>query len=181
MKYNMFGRHKFHQGRGFMSNKHTVIRVDKIIFKSKQNIPWRDVKEYLSKFMGKVFIVSKYNDEIVFNYESKNEYVGSNYTVRARGAIAKAKANIVQVLPELVCSATNRRWDINKSPKHIGNAKGGWYRYDVYFEIPVKSESEDLYSWNSYRATLVVRINDGKLYFYDIINIKKEARNLGAS
>ena len=46
-------------------------------------------------------------------------------------------------MPELIENATNRRWLENKSIKHVNNAEKGWYRYDVYFSVPVKAENED--------------------------------------
>ncbi|MCM1091936.1 MAG: hypothetical protein NC413_13925 [Muribaculum sp.] len=90
--------------------------------------------------------------------------------------MAKVKANIVQVLPQLIETAVNRRWSENKKDKHTNNAGKGWYRYDIYFCIPVQSENEQEVRWNFYVATMLVRINDQGLYLYDIINIKKEAR-----
>ena len=58
---------------------------------------------------------------------------------------------------------------------------GGWYRYDVFFSIPVQVEKEKEIRWNYYKATMVVKINAKGFFFYDIINIKKEARTPGGS
>ena len=103
-----------------------------------------------------------------------DEFSGSNYTARLKGGLAKTKANIATIIPELIENATNRRWVDNKNTKHEKNALRGWYRYDVFFEIPVKADNEKTVRWNRYNATMIVRINDEGLFFYDIINIKKE-------
>ena len=147
------------------------VKVEEIIFKGKQNIKWGEVEEYLKRYMGNTFIVEEYNDVIHFNLISTDEYVESKYTKALRGALAKTKANIVQIIPELIKKAINRRWIQNKNEKHNMNAKNGWYRYDIYFAMPVKTENEDLIRWNNYRATMVVRINDKGLFFYDIMSI----------
>ena len=157
------------------------IKVSEILFKGKQNIPWNKVRDYMRRFVGKVFVVKEYGDEIKFNSESASEFTGSVYSERLRGGLAKTKANISQIIPELIIEATNRRWLENKNEKHKGDASLGWNRYDVYFTVPVYNEEDQSVRWNYYRATLIVRINEKGLFFHDIINIKKEARTPGGS
>ena len=157
------------------------IKVEIILFKGKQNISWKDVELYIKRYQGKSFIIEKYNDQIILNYEFIREFAGSRYTRNLRGALAKVKANISQIIPDLICKADNRRWIENKAEKHVNQADGGWYRYDVHFSFPVQIENNPIKRWNDYCATLVVKINRRGLYLYDIINIKKEARNPGGS
>lgn len=76
-------------------------------------------------------------------------------------------------------TATNRRWIKNKAIKHECDANGGWYRYDVFFAIPVKGEREENERYNKYKGTLLVKKNNRGLFLYDVIDIKKEARNPG--
>ncbi len=147
--------------------------VKSIIFKNKQNIPWNDVEAFLKRFIGKEVIVEKYGDVIRFPSDFPDEFTESRYTKKLRGALAKAKANAAQVVVEMLENADNRRWVENKDSKHNKEANNGWYRYDVGFAIPV--EHNGYKSQNKYSATAVVRIKDGTLYLYDIINIKKEA------
>jgi len=89
--------------------------------------------------------------------------------------IEKTKANLAQVIPEIVKCATNRRWVENKDDKHKENAIGGWYRYDIQFSMRVKDPQKECSSLNYYNGTVIVKINDTGMYLYDIINIKKEA------
>lgn len=151
------------------------VRIDKIIFEGRQNIKWDEVEKYLKKYVGMSFTVKEYNDTMHINSLFANEYAESQYTKRLRGGLAKVKANIVQELPKLIENAINRRWIENKDDKHLHNAAKGWYRYDIYFGMPVRAENEEKMRWNLYTATMVARINDHGLYLYDIINIKKEA------
>jgi hypothetical protein len=147
--------------------------VKSIIFKNKQNIPWNDVEDYLKDFIGNEIIVKEYGDVIHIQGDFPDEFTESRYTKKLRGALAKAKANAAQVIVEMLENAKNRRWAENKDSKHDKEANGGWYRYDVGFIIPV--EHNGTAAQNRYLATAVVRIKDGKLYLYDVINIKKEA------
>lgn len=89
--------------------------------------------------------------------------------------MAKTKANLVQVIPELIANATNRRWVENKNKKHDENAIKGWYRYDVHFTMRVYDSMINGYHSNYYTATAVARINDKGIFLHDIVNMKKEA------
>lgn len=155
----------------------TYVKVEKIIFTGKQNIDWKGVERYMKRFQGKTYRVVQYQDDIHINLLTLEEYTGSQYTWRLKGALAKVKANIVQILPQLLECATNRRWVENQNGKHGNEACKGWYRYDTYFSMPVADEKGNCIHWNHYSGTIIVRINDMGVYLYDIINIKKEARN----
>ena len=156
-----------------------AVRVKKIIFTNKQRIPWKEVERYMRQYEGKTFIIERYGDAVKLNHVSANEYTTSEYSKRLKGALSKIKANLVQEIPELIEKAANRRWTENKHIKHNKNAKNGWYRYDVRFTIPVKNPESMEVKWKSYTGTLVVRANDEGLFFYDIINIKKETSTPG--
>ncbi len=62
--------------------------------------------------------------------------------------------------------------------KHKRDAKNGWYRYNSRFALPVYGDKGELERYNIFHASMLVRhSNDGKLYLYDVINIKKETIN----
>lgn len=151
------------------------IEIKETIFKGKQNIPWSDVEKYLRRYDGLEIENKEYGDIIHINAVFADEYVHSRYTRKLRGALAKTKANLAQVIPEIVKCATNRRWVENKDDKHKENAIGGWYRYDIQFSMRVKDPQKECSSLNYYNGTVIVKINDTGMYLYDIINIKKEA------
>lgn len=152
------------------------IEVTQTIFRGKQRIPWDDVEKYIRKYDGMIIENIKYGDKIKVNALFADEYAHSNYTKSLRGGLAKTKANLSQIIPELIANASNRRWIVNKDVKHGENAIRGWYRYDVHFAVRVYDNMENAYYDNYYIATALVRINDEGIFLYDIINIKKEAR-----
>ena len=144
-----------------------IVIVNDIRFKGKRNIDWDEVGEFIEIAGIKeiIYIVSDLPDE----------YSGSNYTAKLKGALAKAKANAAQGIPEMIEIAENRRFQENLERKHNKNAKYGWYRYDSRFAIPIFDENNDVLRYNVFHAELVIRHSENrKLYLYDIINIKKE-------
>ena len=53
-----------------------------------------------------------------------------------------------------------------------------WYRYDTRFAVPVYGNSGELERYNIYAVRMLVRhAQDGKLYLYDMLRIKKETSN----
>lgn len=57
--------------------------------------------------------------------------------------------------------------------------KYGWYRYESRFALPIYDEDGDIVRYNIFYAIMLMRrAQDQKMYLYDIIQIKKEMRNL---
>ena len=82
-----------------------------------------------------------------------------------------------QGIPQMIEIATGRRWKEDFERKHKKRAINGWYRYNTRFAMPVTNEQGEIMEYNIYQAVLIVRCSaDGKLYLYDIQNIKKETR-----
>lgn len=146
-----------------------IVLINEIIFSGKRSFPWKKVEEYLHRFSGDEVIVKETGDKIMVSSHFVKEYCGSVYTKKLHGSLEKAKANAAQVICELIENATNRRWIENKDKKHENDAKKGWYRYDVFFAMPVEFAGER--SVNHYRATLIARINDMGIFLHDMINI----------
>lgn len=152
-----------------------IVVINDIIFKGRQRIEWPAVENYLKQFVGECFDMIETNDIIFIGPDLPDEFAGSNYTKALRGALAKAKANAAQGLPELIEIATKKRFKENLKEKHNSNAEYGWYRYDSKFALPVYNEHQELERFNIFNAALLIRhAHDGKLYLYDLINIKKE-------
>ena len=148
-------------------------------FKGKRSIEWTDVEEYLKQFVGKSYIIEDTNDMVYIGSDFPDEYAHSEYTISLRGANAKAKANAAQGVPELIEIATGKEYRENIKGKHSKDAKFGWYRYGSRFALPVYEESGEVTGYNVFNVIMVVRhAQDGKLYLYDIVNIKKETSNL---
>lgn len=155
-------------------NDNKIIVINDIIFKGK-NIVWSDVKEYLKRYVGRYYYISE-DDEVIFiGTEFPGEYAESIYTKSLKGANAKAKANAVQVLPEMIKIASNGIFENNRKEKHSRDAKNGWYRYDTRFAVPIYNDIGNIDRYNIFKARLLIRhASSGKKYLYDIMEIKKE-------
>ena len=148
-----------------------TVKIEEVLFPGK-NPNMNEVEKYLNDSLEYEYLVKETNDVIKIGSKFASEFCGSTYTKKLKGALLKAKANSAQIIPSLIENATNRRWVENKEPKHALNAKLGWYRYDVCFSLPVVFDGKK--SVNSYKGTLVARINDNGIYLHDVVNIKKE-------
>ena len=156
-------------------NGNQIVIVNDIRFKGKRNIDWDEVEQYLKQYVGEFIEIAESKEIIYIGSDLPDEYSGSNYTAKLKGALAKAKANAAQGIPEMIEIAQNKRFRENLERKHDKNAKYGWYRYDSRFAIPVFDENNDVLRYNIFHAELVIRHSENrKLYLYDIINIKKE-------
>lgn len=71
--------------------------------------------------------------------------------------------------------ATSKTYEENKKDKHSRQAKNGWYRYDIRFALPVYKENGKIELYNIFNARLLIRhASSGKMYLYDVLDIKKE-------
>ncbi|MBQ9179918.1 MAG: hypothetical protein IJ132_03865 [Firmicutes bacterium] len=151
------------------------ITISERLFTGKKDVPWDEVEKYLKRYINQTVKVNSTNDIIRIPKDYPDEYSGSQYTKKLRGAVAKAKANIIVELLQLIQNASNRRHVANKTEKHEKDASRGWYRYDICLGILVRGENERDLRENIYKGTLVVRRNERGNELYDIVNIKKEA------
>ena len=157
------------------ANGNRIVVIKDIRFKGRQNIDWHEVEQYLKQYVGEFIEIAESKDIIYIGNDFPDEYTGSNYTAKLKGALAKAKANAAQGIPEMVENAKNKRFRDNLAEKHDKNARFGWYRYDSRFAIPVLDDDGRVLRYNVFHAELVIRhAEDKKLYLYDIMNIKKE-------
>lgn len=150
----------------------SIAVVNSIRFKGKRSINWNEVEGYLKQYIG---TVTESNETVYIGSDLPDEYTGSNYTAKLKGALAKAKANAAQGIPEMIQIAGNGRVQENLAKKHAYNAKFEWHRYDSRFALPIFDDKGTILRYNVFRAELVIRhAADKKLYLYDIINIKKK-------
>ena len=160
-------------------NGNNVVMINDIIFKGKQSINWNDVEQYLRKYVGEFYTIAGTNEVIYIGTDFPDEYAHSEYTRILKGGNAKAKANAAQGIPELIEIATEKRVTPNTKPKHLKDAKYGWYRYESRFALPVFDEHDELVRYNVFHVAMVIRhCEDDKKYLYDIMNIKKETSSL---
>ena len=155
-----------------------IVVINDIRFKGKRSIDWKEVRAYLKEYVGDFYKVASTGDVIYIGDDLPSEYSGSKYTHSIKGTNAKAKANAAQGIPEMIEIALGKHFRENKESKHWRNAMYGWYRYDSRFAIPVYRDDEEVERYNIFHASLIVRYSeDGKMYLYDVIDIKKETSN----
>ena len=174
------------QGRNVMEtleialdeNGSKVVVLPDIIFSNKQNIDWNEVEKYLERFVGELVEIAETGDIIYLGKDFPDEYAGSKYTRKMKGGRAKAKANAVQGIREMVGIASDKRFRENRKGKHSGDAANGWYYYTTRFAMPVYDNEVKTENYNIYSGCLVVNCTGkGKMYLYDLVDIKKEASN----
>lgn len=157
----------------FDGNK--VVMIHDIRFKGRQSIEWSDVEGYLKQYVGEVHVIESTNDMVYIGADFPEEYAHSNYTNILKGANAKAKANAVQGIPEMLVIANDKEYEENRKDKHSKDAKYGWYSYTIRFALPVYGKNNDIERYNVFRAIMLIRhAEDNRLYLYDIMKIKKE-------
>ncbi len=159
-------------------NGNKIVVIDDIRFKGKRSINWDDVKAYLGRYVGDSFTIAETEDKLFISKDLPDEYSGSRYTYKLRGAAAKAKANAAQGIPELLEIAVGKKFRENNDKRHLRDAKYGWYRYDSRFALPVYGEDGGVERYNVFHASMLVRhASNKKMYLYDILDIKKETSN----
>ena len=152
-----------------------IVMINDIAFKGKRSVEWSDVEKYLRQYVGDFYQIAETDDIVYIGTDLPNEYYGSNYTKHIKGTIAKAKANAAQAIPEMIEIATSKTYEDNRKNKHSRHAKNGWYRYDTRFALPVYSENGVIERYNVFSARLLIRhASSGKMYLYDVLEIKKE-------
>jgi len=68
-----------------------------------------EVEAYLACYVGHKLKIKATGDIIQIGRDFSDEFAGSTYTRKLKGALAKAKANIIQGIPELVAIAEKKR------------------------------------------------------------------------
>jgi hypothetical protein len=160
-------------------NGNKIVFIHDVRFKGRQAIEWEDVEMYLKQYVGEARIIKSTNDMVYIGADLPEEYAHSNYTNTLKGANAKAKANAAQGIPEIIMIADEKEYEENRKNKHNRDAKYGWYRYKSKFALPVFGETGEIERYNVFSVVIVVRhAKNGKMYLYDIINIKKETSTL---
>lgn len=151
-----------------------IVLIHDIRFKGKRQINWEDVEEYLRQYIGEFYQIAESGDLIYIGKDLPDEYTNSEYTEQIRGGNAKAKANAAQGIPEMLAIATNKKYEGNRKEKHRKDAAYGWYRYDTRFALPIY-DGKEIARYNVFHAVMLIRHDiNGKMYLYDIINVKKE-------
>ena len=103
-------------------NGKQIVIVNDIRFKGKRNIDWDEVEQYLKQYVGEFIEIAESKEIIYIGSDLPDEYSGSKYTAKLKGALAKAKANASQGIPEIIEIAENKRFQENLERKHSKNS-----------------------------------------------------------
>lgn len=135
------------------------------------------IYKYLKGHIGEVYSLIESGQKVYIGKDLPGEYTRSKYTQNARATAKYVKGQAAQNIGEMIEIATNRKWEKNRKRKHESDAKYGFYKYDTRFAVKDKSGTYVIYD-----STIVIRNDeDGKKYFYDITNIKRDSRHLAAT
>ena len=155
-----------------------VVVLPDIIFSNKQKIDWNEVERYLERYVGELVEIADTGDIVYLGKDFPDEYANSKYTRKTKGSRAKAKANAAQGICEMVRIASDKRFRENQKEKHSNSAANGWYYYTTRFAMPVYDNDVKTGNYNIFSGCLVVNCTRrGKMYLYDLVDIKKEASN----
>ncbi len=84
-----------------------LVLINDIRFKGKRQIDWDDVKQYLEGYVGDYYEIAENAERIFIGSELPEEYTESESRKSLMSANAKAKANAVTAIPELLQIAPN--------------------------------------------------------------------------
>lgn len=155
-----------------MNNKDIVLIQD-IRFRGKKIIKGKEIENFLKIYIGKAYLAKESSDLIYIGKDFPNEYARSKYTYGLNKSMAKTKANATRAIPELIEIANNKKFTKNTKDKHNKDAMFGWYRYETRFALPVYDNDKNIDHYKIFKAHLLIKSSeDGKLYLYDMIDIK---------
>lgn len=99
-----------------------IVLINDIRFKAKRRDDWKDVEEYLKGYVEEFYEITETSEKIFISTDFPDEYANSEGRIALKGAVAKAKANAAQGIPELIQIATNRKFSENAKKKHEKDA-----------------------------------------------------------
>lgn len=100
-----------------------IVLINDIRFKAKKREDWENVEKYLKEYVEEFYEIAETSEKIFISADFPDEYANSNSRIALKGAVAKAKANAVQGIPELIQIATNREFSKNTKKKHKKRCK----------------------------------------------------------
>ena len=82
-----------------------LVLINDIRFKAKVRDDWTAVEEYLKEYIGDFYEIEETSEKIYISADFPDEYASSESRIALKGAVAKAKANAAQAVPELIKKA----------------------------------------------------------------------------
>lgn len=85
-----------------------IVLINDIRFKARKREDWKDVEEYLKEYVEEFYEIAETSEKIFISTDFPDEYANSESRMALKSAVAKAKANVAQGIPELIQIATNQ-------------------------------------------------------------------------
>lgn len=95
-----------------------IVLINDIRFKGKNREDWKAVENYLKEYVGEFYEIAETSEKIFISGSFPDEYTGSESRLALKGAVAKAKANAAQGIPELIRITANGEYSENTKKKH---------------------------------------------------------------
>ena len=99
-----------------------LVLINDIRFRAKVRDDWKAVEEYLKEYIGEFYEIEETSEKIYISADFPDEYASSESRIALKGAVAKAKANAAQAIPELIRIAVNPKHEANRKEKHKTDA-----------------------------------------------------------
>lgn len=148
----------------------------KVIRKFTGKIDWKLIKSLLLLLVGKEYAIKETKEIIKVDKKFVKEYVSSKYTKGLNSTFKKIKANLSNLIEELIENASHPKTENNKEDKHKSDAYKGWKKFTSRFIIETYDSNSNKMVMQKYTCVIVARCpNYKEMYLYDIVNIKKEA------
>ncbi len=96
----------------------SIVLINDIRFKGRKKEDWDQVEKFLKEYVGEFYEIAETSEKIFISGDFPSEYAGSESRLALRGAVAKAKANDAQGIPELIQIASNGEHSENTKKKH---------------------------------------------------------------
>ena len=82
--------------------------INDVRFKSRRNINWIEIEEYLKEYIGEYYEILETSEEVYIGTDFPDEFSHSQDTKNTKGANEKAKANTITAIGELIEIAYNK-------------------------------------------------------------------------
>ncbi len=140
------------------------VRLDSdILYNDKETSISKLMKRYSTLFVGKCFSIKESGQSINVGKDFPGEFAYSKSSLVLSKSKKLIKGKLLNNIDEIILNATNRMYSNDHKPKHVRDAKYGFYKYDTSFSLYFGLEER------FYTGKIVIRNDeDGKKYLYAI-------------
>ena len=130
------------------------------------------IKEFIAAEIGNNYKIFGEEKPVFIGKDLPNEFTQSEYTRQIKSKrldLLNAKNQVANNLDEALYISSFIEWGANRKKKHKHDAKYGFYKYSTTFGIKQKNDRVRLFKANM----LIRHAEDGNMYLYDVVDIKK--------